>query len=69
MLELTDKAMNIFVSHYLAFCLGWGLARYTHHATRRPNGLRWHNWVDIIIPLPLGWMIYWWAAARRARRR
>jgi hypothetical protein len=25
--------------------------------------------VDIIIPLPLGWMIYWWAAARRARRR
>jgi hypothetical protein len=70
MLELTDKAMTIFVFHYVPFWAGWALARYAHHSDRRrPYGLRWHNWVDLMLP-PLGWMIYRWAsAARRDRRR
>ncbi len=75
MLELTDKAMAfvltlLFILDVCCWIL-WGLDRYSHHTnTTNTTKLRWYHWADIILPPPLGWMIYWCAsAARRARRR
>lgn len=55
--------MNYLVLLFVWLC--WSLIRFRRHRQRRPSGLRWHNWADIIIPPPLGWIIYRRASAHR----